>query len=56
MSTKEQCEGCAYDQTTRCRIFTQRINNCWNHTTKEEAEKREEEIKRYTTLNDPKRP
>lgn len=41
-----ECKGCAYDGV-ECAVFLKRPEDCWNYTTKDEAEKREQAIKEY---------
>lgn len=49
-----QCEGChynrGYENKSGCMAFTERPQECWNHTTTEDGEKREKEIKNYANV------
>lgn len=44
---KNQCEGCAYDCVTYCKVMCERPEPCWNYTSPTEAKKREREINDY---------
>jgi hypothetical protein len=41
------CKGCAYNLARSCKVMNQKFKTCWNHTTEEEASKREQAINRY---------
>lgn len=51
----KDCSNCHYNLGYQCKVLTEKIENCWAWADKEEAKRREEDIKRYAegfTLED----
>lgn len=51
----KDCSNCYLNLGSMCKVLTEKIENCWAWADKEEAKRREEDIKRYAegfTLED----
>ena len=49
----KDCSNCYLNLGSMCKVLTEKIENCWAWADKEEAKRREEDIKNYSARFDP---